>query len=584
MYLEKIDQPSDLRKLDEAQLKELAAEMRSALLEKLSHHGGHFGPNFGMVEAIIAMHYIFDSPKDKIVFDVSHQSYCHKMLTGRKDAFLQQEKYDDVSGYTNPEESGHDFFNVGHTSTSVSLACGLAKGRDLKGDKENIIAVIGDGSLSGGEALEGLDFAAELKSNLIIVVNDNDMSIAENHGGLYQNLKLLRDTEGKAECNLFKAMGLDYVFVKDGNDIEAMKSAFASVKDIDHPVVVHICTQKGKGYALAEQNKEAWHWCMPFDKETGKSLVNFDGEDYSGLTAEYLLKKMKEDKTVVAITSATPTVMGFTADKRAEAGSQFVDVGIAEEHAVALASGIAANGGKPLYGVYSTFIQRTYDQLSQDLCINSNPATIVVFAASVFGMNDVTHLGIYDIPMMSNIPNLVYLAPVTREEYLAMLDFAMNQTEYPVAIRVPGGALISDGKTVTKDYSKLNQYEVTKKGSKVAIIALGGFYSLGQQAAEKIKEESGVDATLINPVYITGQDEALLENLKKDHDVVITLEDGCLDGGFGEKIARFYGASDMKVLNFGLKKEFVDRYDVAEVLKENHLTPEQIAKDVAAVL
>lgn len=584
MYLEKINQPSDLRKLDEAQLKELAAEMRSALLEKLSHHGGHFGPNFGMVEAIIAMHYIFDSPKDKIVFDVSHQSYCHKMLTGRKDAFLQQEKYDDVSGYTNPEESGHDFFNVGHTSTSVSLACGLAKGRDLKGDKENIIAVIGDGSLSGGEALEGLDFAAELKSNLIIVVNDNDMSIAENHGGLYQNLKLLRDTEGKAECNLFKAMGLDYVFVKDGNDIEAMKSAFASVKDIDHPVVVHICTQKGKGYALAEQNKEAWHWCMPFDKETGKSLVNFDGEDYSGLTAEYLLKKMKEDKTVVAITSATPTVMGFTADKRAEAGSQFVDVGIAEEHAVALASGIAANGGKPLYGVYSTFIQRTYDQLSQDLCINSNPATIVVFAASVFGMNDVTHLGIYDIPMMSNIPNLVYLAPVTREEYLAMLDFAMNQTEYPVAIRVPDGALISDGKTVTKDYSKLNQYEVTKKGSKVAIIALGGFYSLGQQAAEKIKEESGVDATLINPVYITGQDEALLEDLKKDHDVVITLEDGCLDGGFGEKIARFYGASDMKVLNFGLKKEFLDRYDVAEVLKENHLTPEQIAKDVAAVL
>ena len=584
MYLEKINQPSDLRKLDEAQLKELAAEMRSALLEKLSHHGGHFGPNFGMVEAIIAMHYIFDSPKDKIVFDVSHQSYCHKMLTGRKDAFLQQEKYDDVSGYTNPEESGHDFFNVGHTSTSVSLACGLAKGRDLKGDKENIIAVIGDGSLSGGEALEGLDFAAELKSNLIIVVNDNDMSIAENHGGLYQNLKLLRDTEGKAECNLFKAMGLDYVFVKDGNDIEAMKSAFASVKDIDHPVVVHICTQKGKGYALAEQNKEAWHWCMPFDKETGKSLVNFDGEDYSGLTAEYLLKKMKEDKTVVAITSATPTVMDFTADKRAEAGSQFVDVGIAEEHAVALASGIAANGGKPLYGVYSTFIQRTYDQLSQDLCINSNPATIVVFAASVFGMNDVTHLGIYDIPMMSNIPNLVYLAPVTREEYLAMLDFAMNQTEYPVAIRVPGGALISDGKTVTKDYSKLNQYEVTKKGSKVAIIALGGFYSLGQQAAEKIKEESGVDATLINPVYITGQDEALLEDLKKDHDVVITLEDGCLDGGFGEKIARFYGTSDMKVLNFGLKKEFLDRYDVAEVLKENHLTPEQIAKDVAAVL
>ena len=579
MYLEKINQPADVRNLNKEQLEALAAEMRTALLNKLSKHGGHFGPNFGMVEAIIALHYVFDSPKDKMVYDVSHQSYCHKMLTGRKDAFLYEEKYDDVSGYSNPEESQHDFFNIGHTSTSVSLACGLAKARDLKGEKENIIAIIGDGSLSGGEALEGLDFAPELKSNMIIVVNDNDMSIAENHGGMYQNLKLLRDTEGKAECNLFKAMGLDYLFVKEGNDVEKLIEAFQKVKDINHPIVVHICTQKGKGYALAEEHKEQWHWCMPFDKETGKSTVSFDGEDYGSMTAEFLMKKMKEDKTLVGITSATPTVFGFTEDKRKEAGSQFVDVGIAEEHAVALASGIAANGGNPVYGVYSTFIQRTYDQLSQDLCINNNPATILVFAASVYGMNDVTHLGIYDIPMMSNIPNLVYLAPTTKEEYLAMIEWSISQKEHPVAIRVPGGAVISDGKTVTKDFGKLNQYEVTQEGSKVAILAMGTFYSLGQEVAKEIAKETGVQPTLINPMYITGTDDKLLEELKAEHQVVITLEDGVLDGGFGEKISRFYGASDMKVLNYGLKKEFIDRYDVNEVLKENRLTKEQIVED-----
>lgn len=580
MYLEKINQPTDVKNLNKEQLEELAAEMRTALLNKLSKHGGHFGPNFGMVEAIIALHYVFDSPKDKMVYDVSHQSYCHKMLTGRKDAFLYEEKYDDVSGYSDPKESEHDFFTIGHTSTSISLACGLAKARDLKGEKENIIAIIGDGSLSGGEALEGLDFAPELKSNIIIVVNDNDMSIAENHGGMYQNLKLLRDTQGKAECNLFKAMGLDYLFVKEGNNVEKLIEAFQKVKDINHPIVVHICTQKGKGYALAEEHKEQWHWCMPFDKENGKSTVSSEGENYGTMTAEFLLKKMKEDKTLVGITSATPTVFGFTEDKRKAAGSQFVDVGIAEEHAVALASGIAANGGNPVYGVYSTFLQRTYDQLSQDLCINNNSATILVFAASVYGMNDVTHLGIYDIPMISNIPNLVYLAPTTKEEYLAMVEWSISQKEHPVAIRVPGGAVISDGKTVAKDFGKLNQYEVTQKGSKVAILALGTFYSLGQEVAEKIAKETGVQPTLINPMYITGKDEKLLEELKANHQIVITLEDGVLDGGFGEKISRFYGASDIKVLNYGLKKEFIDRYDVNEILKENRLTKEQIVEDV----
>ena len=583
MYLERIDGPNDVKKLSLEQMDVLAQEMREALFRKLSKHGGHFGPNFGMVEATIALHTVFDSPKDKMVFDVSHQSYCHKMLTGRKDAFLYEEHYDDVSGYSEPSESAHDFFVIGHTSTSVSLACGLAKGRDLLGGSENIIAIIGDGSLSGGEALEGLDFAAELNSNLIIVVNDNDMSIAENHGGLYQNLKLLRDTDGKAACNLFRAMGLDYVFVKNGNDIPSLVEAFKQVKDSTYPVVVHICTQKGKGYAPAEQDKETWHWCMPFDPETGKPLIADAGEDYSELTAQYLLEKMKEDPAVVGITSATPPILGFTPDKRKLAGKQFVDVGIAEETAVALASGIAANGGKPVYGVYSTFIQRTYDQLSQDLCVNSNAATILVFAASVYGMNDVTHLGIYDIPMMANIPNLVYLAPTTKEEYMAMLDWSVEQKEYPVAIRVPM-TVVSSGKPCTKDFARLNTYEVTQKGSRVAAIGLGNFYALGQAAAQEIAKQTGVQPTVINPMYITGVDEELLESLKAEHDVVITVEDGILDGGFGEKIARFYGSSDMKVLNYGLKKEFLDRYDAEDVVKRNRLTAEQIAEDVVALL
>ena len=583
MYIENINGPEDVKKLTIDQLPTLAEEIRHALLLRASRHMGHFGPNFGMVEATIALHYVFDSPKDKIVYDVSHQSYPHKMLTGRKDAFLYEEHYDDVSGYSNPHESEHDFFTVGHTSTSISLACGLAKGRDLKGEKGNVIAVIGDGSLSGGEALEGLDFASELQSNLIILVNDNDMSIAENHGGLYANLKLLRETNGTADCNLFKAMNLGYVYVNEGNNVSALIEAFQKVKDTTKPVVVHINILKGKGYAPADQNKEEWHYHAPFDIKTGQSLVTSDAPDYSSVTCEYLLDKMKKDPKVVAITAGTPTVMGFTKDKRDLAGSQFVDVGIAEETAAALASGIAANGGKPVFGVYSTFVQRTFDQVSQDICINNSPATIVTFQGSVYGMNDVTHLGFQDIPMLSNIPNLVYLAPTTKEEYLSMLDWSIEQNEHPVAIKLPGKEMISDGKTITNDWSRLNTYEVTEKGSKVAILGLGTFYGLGEEVCEKLKE-AGVNATLINPHYISGLDETLLQSLKEEHSVVVTLEDGILDGGFGEKIARFYGSDDVKVLNYGLKKEFLDRYDVAAVLKANRLTREQIAEDIQKLL
>jgi 1-deoxy-D-xylulose-5-phosphate synthase len=578
MYIEKINGPEDVKKLNIEEMTALAEEMRHALLKRASIHGGHFGPNFGMVEAIIALHYVFESPKDKMVFDVSHQTYPHKMLTGRKDAYLYEEHYDDVTGYSCPQESEHDHFTIGHTSTSVSLACGLAKARDLRGESANVIAIIGDGSLSGGEALEGMDFAAELDSNMIIVVNDNDMSIAENHGGLYSNLKLLRETNGQAECNLFKAMGLDYVYVDHGNDLRELIGAFKQVKDSKKPVVVHINTLKGKGYKPAEEHKEEWHWHLPFDIETGKSHFP-EVEDYSSVTCEYLIEKMKQDPTVVTITSGTPTILGFTQEKRKQAGRQFVDVGIAEETAVALASGIAKGGGKPVYGVYSSFIQRTYDQISQDLCIDGNPATIVVYTGSVFGMTDVTHLGLQDIPMLSNIPGLVYLAPTTKEEYLSMLDWSVEQKEMPVAIKLPGGDMISDGREVKKDWSQLNTYEVTEKGSKIALIGLGTFYSLALQTAEML-EKKGIHATVINPYYITGLDKGLLEKLKADHDTVVTLEDGILNGGFGEKIARFYGSSDMKVYNYGLKKEFLDRYDVNEVLKENHLTAEQIVNDV----
>lgn len=584
MYLEKINEPKDINKLSNDELKVLASEIRDALMNRLSKHGGHFGPNFGMVETIIALHYVFNSPVDKIVYDVSHQSYPHKMLTGRKDAYLYEEHFEDVSGYTNPEESEHDFFYVGHTSTSISLASGLVKARDLKGDKENIIAVIGDGSLSGGEALEGLDFASELQSNFIIIVNDNDMSIAENHGGLYKNLKELRDSKGTCPCNLFKAMNLDYIYVEDGNDLETLIHTFYDIKDIDHPIVVHINTQKGKGYQIAEENKENWHWCMPFDVETGKPKVTFEGEDYGNLTADYLLDKMKNDSKVVTLVAGVPTNIGFTKDKRERAGKQFVDVGIAEEHAIAMASGIAKNGGKPVFATHSSFMQRTYDQLSQDLCVNNNPATILVNTASVYGMNDVTHLGLYDIAMMSNIPNLVYLAPTSKDEYFAMLDWSIEQDKYPVAIRIPCNGVISDNRKVQNDYSNLNKYKIEKQGSKVAIVALGDFYQLGEQIVSEIKEKLGFVPTLINPRYITGLDKNLLEELKKEHEIVITLEDGILEGGFGEKIASFYGTTNMKVKNYGIKKSFPDRYVVDELLKENGITIDKIIEDIKEII
>ena len=581
MLLEKIQSPKDVKVLSMPQLHELAQEIRDGILNRDSNIGGHVGPNLGIVETTIAMHYVFNCPEDKFVFDVSHQSYPHKMLTGRAFGYYDNNRFQEISGYSSPAESPeYDQFELGHTSTSISLASGLQKARDIKGTKENIVVLIGDGSLSGGEALEGLDEVGELGTGIIIIVNDNEMSIAENHGGLYKNLALLRETNGKAECNLFRAMGLDYKYVADGNDVETLIKTFQEVKDIDHPIVVHIHTEKGKGYAPAEQNKEPWHWSMPFDIETGKPKVEGGGEDYGNMTAEYLLEEMKKDKHLVAVTSGTPTVAGFFKNRREEAGAQHVDVGIAEEQAVAMISGMAKGGIRPVYNVYSTFIQRTYDQIAQDLCINGNPAVINVFCASLYGMNDITHIGFYDIPMLSNIPNLVYLAPTCWEEYKAMLAWGIKQTSHPVAIRVPGGAVTHSDEQFDEDYSELNRFKMTHKGSKVAIVALGAFYGLGKQVAALLKEQKGIDATLINPRYITGLDEEMLENLKANHEKVITLEDGALEGGFGEKIARFYGDSDMKTLCFGIKKGLYDRYDYQLLAKDNELTPEQIVARV----
>ena len=580
--LDRINSPEDVKKLTIDEMKSLAEDIRAGILNRVNTVGGHLGPDLGIVEATIAFHYVFNSPVDKIVFDVSHQVYPHKMITGRKAGFTDPLSNPEISGYTNPAESAHDHFVVGHTSTSVSLATGVAKARDLKGEKYNVIALIGDGSLTGGEAFEGLNNAAVLGSNFIVIVNDNDMSIAENQGAIDKHLKELRKAKGNVENNLFKAMGYEYLFVEDGNDLESLIDTFKKVKDTDHPVVVHIFTLKGKGYKPAEEDKEPYHWQLPgfLDKKDGSAAPV---ETYDSITTDYILKKQKENPAIVSISAATPGATGYSREYRKELGKNYTDVGIAEAHAVAYASGIAKNGGKPVFGILSSFIQRTYDQLSQDLALNNSPATILVHWGGISGA-DMTHLQTFDIPLISNIPNIVYLAPANKEEYLKMLDWSVEQNEHPVAIRVPACKIVSTGVEDRTDYSILNKFKVEKEGEKVAILGLGNFLSLGEEVRKDLKEKHGIDATLINPRFVSGLDEELLENLKKNHSLVITLEDGVLDGGFGEKIARFYGASGMKVLNYGGKKEFTDRVPVEELYERYRLKKELIAEDVLKCL
>ena len=580
--LDKVNSPEDLKKLGLNELQPLADEMRELIIKKVNTTGGHFGPNLGMVEATIALHYVFNSPVDKIVFDVSHQCYPHKILTGRKEGFTNPETYLKYTGYTAPEETDHDLFKVGHTSTSISLATGLAKGRDLLGGKENVIAIIGDGSLTGGEALEGLNNAAVLGSNIIIIVNDNDMSIAENQGGICNMLTELRENNGEVKNNFFKALGFEYHYIADGHNIENMIETFSKVKDTDHPVLIHMHTQKGKGFKPAETDKEPFHWILPNTLDHLNDAPAPQGESYESITKDYLLSKANAGEPIVTINAATPGVFGWNKEFRTKMGEHYVDTGIAEQQAVAMASGIAKRGGKAILGIMSSFVQRTYDQLSQDLALNNNPATLLVFWGGISNA-DATHLCTFDIPLISNIPNIVYLAPTCKEEYVRMLDWSVNQNDYSVAIRVPF-AISYSGKEDKTDYSILNKFQMVEKGDKVAIIALGSFFNKGKEVKALLKEKLGIDATLINPKFITGVDKEMLENLKSNHSVVITLEDGELDGGFGEKITRFYGNSSMKVLNYGSLKEFTDRTPMEELYKRYRLIPELIIEDIKNIL
>ncbi len=584
--LSKINSPADIRKMDEAELKALAAALRKPLLDKLSAHGGHVGPNLGMVEAIIALHYVFNTPEDKIVFDVSHQTYPHKMITGRMEAFTDPAHYDDVTGYTNPRESEYDLFSLGHTSSAVALASGLAKARDIRGGKENVVAVIGDGSLSGGVAFEGLDYGATLGSNFIVVVNDNDMSIAENHGGIYADLRLLRNTNGTADNNLFRAMGYAYRYVHYGNDIPSLIKMFRSVKDINYPVVVHINTMKGMGLPVAESHKERYHFSAPFDLKTGAPLnapaSGTDDEDYTDIFANDTLMRMKEMPELIAITAGTPGAIGFGPARRKEAGSRFIDVGIAEQQAVAMASGLAKGGARPVVGVVSTFLQRAYDQFSQDVALNHQPATFVVFYGSLFGMNDETHLGFFDLGLLSNIPDLLVLTPTCKEEFLAMLHWSEDQRKQPVVVRVPGGDVRSDSSIeILDDYSKPN-YEVVRKGSRIALIGVGTFLPVMRKAAELLVS-NGLDPMVINPREVSKLDTACLDSLK-DFDLIITAEDGIIDGGYGQKVASYLGEESVKVINLGLPKEFYNRYNAAELQSKCNLTPEQIAGIASTVI
>jgi len=582
--LETINSPEDVKKLSLEEMNILADEIRKGILNRVNLIGGHLGPGLGVVEATIALHYVFNSPVDKFVFDVSHQCYPHKMLTGRKEGFTSPIEHSEISGYFNYNESPHDPFMIGHTSTSVSLATGMAKARDLKGEKYNVIALIGDGSLSGGEAFEGFNNSSVLGSNFIVIVNDNEMSIAENQGGLYKNLKELRESNGTCSNNWFKAFGFDYIYVEEGNNIQVLIDTFKKVKDIDHPIVVHIHTLKGKGYAPAVEHKESGHWSMPGLLNKAEDSGNYEiPECYETITKDYILNKVKEDKSVIAVNAATPGVFWWDSEFRNKLGKNYTDVGIAEQHAVAYSSGLAKNGAKPIFGVMTSFIQRSYDQLSQDLALNNSPATILVYWGGISSA-DATHLGLFDIPLICNIPNIVYLAPTCKEEYLRMLDWSVEQQNYSVAIRVPTCEYISTGVEDTTDYSVLNKYKVAERGSKVAIIALGDFFGLGQSVKDELKSSLGIDATLINPRFISGVDEELLNSLKSDHSVVITLENGILSGGFGEKISSFYGNSSMKVLNYGAKKEFIDRVPMDELLASYRLKKELIAEDIKSIL
>ena len=568
--LARIDQPADLKQLSLPELTQLASELRHVLLNKVSQTGGHVGPNLGVVELTIAFHTIFNSPVDKVVWDVSHQSYTHKILTGRKQAWLDPAHYNDVSGYTAPEESPHDYFNIGHTSTSIALATGMAVARDLEGKTGNVMAVIGDGSLSGGLALEGLNIAATLKSNLIILVNDNGMAIAEDHGGIYQNLRELRETNGTSSHNLFKDFGLDYRYVDDGNDLETMLTTFKEIKDVDHPIVLHVHTEKGHGYQPAITNKEAFHWHVPFDLATGQTLHPNTKETYTDVIHATLADELAAKTPITAITAAVPGTYDLKRFAR-QYPDRYFDVGIAEQESITFAAGQAQQGLRPIVFHSGTFLQRAYDQLSHDLGINKLPVTIMV-AGGRINAGDPTHQCIFDVAMLSNIPNLTYLAPTTKEELQAMMHWALHQNNGPVAIRVPSNDVQSVPLAPDFDATKMHTLHA---GQQVALLGVGSLLPLATAVQQQLAEQH-IDATLIDPRDISDPDTTTLANLKADHQLVVTVEEASLSGGFGEKVSRYYGNSAMHVLNFGAAKRFNDRETTNELRHEFKLTPDQI--------
>ena len=580
--LNEVNEPSDIKDMSLDELKQLATEMRQLVLERDAKIGGHVGPNLGVMELTIAFHYVFDSPHDKVIWDVSHQSYAHKMLTGRKLGFLDPDHYEDITGFTSPEESAHDFFEIGHTSTSISLAVGMAQARDLMKPQShnNVMAVIGDGSLSGGLAFEGLNNAAKLNSNLIILVNDNQMSIDENQGGLYKGLKELWDTNGESPNNIFKFMGLDYKYVADGNDLQTMIDTFKEIKDIDHPIVLHVNTLKGKGYEPAVEEKMKYHWRTPFDLKTGEDKVKVSGESYSDAVLAELDKQIAADKPVVAINAGIPGVFDLGKFK-AKHPDRYYDVGIAEQDSITTAVAMAQAGARPVVFQNSTFLQRAYDQLIHDMALNDAPVVMIVRGGSI-SESSATHQGTFDISMISDLPNIEYLAPTNVEEMISMLRWAINQTDEPVVIRQPEKPLLH-GTPTQDDYSTI-KYGIAHRGSEVAIMAVGDFWELGERVRKELQDKLNIDATLINPKSVTGIDSDVLHHLAENHDVVVTLEDGVLSGGFGETIARYYGPKGMKVLNFGAPREFADNVPTEVLYEWYHLTPKQIVDDIEQVI
>lgn len=582
--IEKIKSPADIKAMSTDELRQAASQMRDAVLLRTSLFSGHVGPNLGDIEAVIAMHYVFDAPKDKLVLDVSHQDFPHKMITGRVNGFINPDDFPKVGEYTDPTESpDYDIFYAGHTSPSISLCAGLARARDIKGEKYNVVAFIGDGALSGGEAFEGLNVAGGMKTNLIVIVNDNQMAIAENHGGIYDNLRELRETNGTATCNLFRAFGFDYIYVAEGNDIEKVIEAYRKVKDSDHPVVVHVNTQKGEGYAPAERERERFHWSVPFDLATGDPKVFASKPNYADILCDFIMEKHRTEPKLLVVSSATPDSFGLTSENRAILGEHFLDTNIAEQTAVAVMAGAARNGAKVIYPVVSSFLQRAYDQLMEDWAMDESPALMVVDSTGVKGIPDLTHLGFWDIPMISSIPDIVYLAPTNAEEFRAMLEWGFFQNEHKVAVRIPTYSFQHADGPVDADYSDLNKFKIVKEGKDVAVIAAGDYMVKGKEVV-RLLADKGIDATLINPRFVSGVDEDMIRGLAASHKLVVTIEDGSVEGGFGQRVASAVGPTGMKCLNFGLAKRFEDRYNMADLEKANSLEPAQIADTIRGVL